>query len=53
MPLSMYLIQMRVGAQGFVVSCLTLGVAYGMFNEYIYPWYLKSTDSSKGSEDSK
>jgi len=37
MKLSVYLIHMRVGAQGFVVSALTLGVCYQMYTEHLQP----------------
>lgn len=43
---SVYLIHMRVGAQGFVVTCLTLGVAYNMFKEYVYPKLSNGSDKS-------
>ncbi|XP_066573426.1 HIG1 domain family member 1A, mitochondrial [Amia ocellicauda] len=33
--MSVHLIHMRVGAQGFVVGAMTLGVIYSMYNEYI------------------
>ncbi|XP_070495431.1 HIG1 domain family member 1B-like [Chironomus tepperi] len=35
MSTSVYLMQTRVAAQGAVVSCLALGVAYTMFNNYV------------------
>lgn len=35
MSTSVFLMQLRVAAQGAVVSCLTLGLAYSMFDEYI------------------
>lgn len=37
--MSVHLIHMRVGAQGFVVGAMTLGVLYSMYNEYIAPKY--------------
>ena len=33
--LSVYLIHTRVAAQGAVVSAITIGVLYSMFNEYV------------------
>lgn len=35
MSTSVFLMQLRVAAQGAVVSCLTLGLAYSMIDEYI------------------
>lgn len=35
MSTSVFLMQLRVAAQGAVVSCLTLGLAYSMVDEYI------------------
>ncbi|CRL06692.1 CLUMA_CG019626, isoform A [Clunio marinus] len=35
MPTSVFLMQTRVAAQGTVVSALTIGVAYHMFNKWI------------------
>ncbi|KAG5274872.1 hypothetical protein AALO_G00141090 [Alosa alosa] len=35
--MSVHLIHMRVGAQGFVVGAMTLGVAYSMYREYLAP----------------
>ena len=34
MSTSVFLMQLRVAAQGAVVGCLTLGLAYGMYNQY-------------------
>ncbi|XP_037081029.1 HIG1 domain family member 1C-like [Pollicipes pollicipes] len=45
-PLSLYLIHMRVGAQGFVVSCLTLGVCYQMYKEHLRPKIEKWREAS-------
>ncbi|RXG69937.1 HIG1 domain family member 1A, mitochondrial, partial [Armadillidium vulgare] len=50
MPMSLYLIQMRVGAQGFVVTCLTLGIAYSMFREYLYPKISDRIHPSNGGD---
>ncbi|XP_072423278.1 HIG1 domain family member 1C-like isoform X1 [Chiloscyllium punctatum] len=33
--MSLYLIHMRVAAQGFLVGVMTLGVAYSMYNDHI------------------
>ncbi|XP_068091237.1 HIG1 domain family member 1A, mitochondrial isoform X2 [Hyperolius riggenbachi] len=33
--LSVHLIHMRVGAQGFVVGAMTCGVLYSMYKEYL------------------
>ncbi|XP_063808365.1 HIG1 domain family member 1C [Pseudophryne corroboree] len=35
--LSVHLIHMRVGAQGFVVGALTFGVLYSMYKDYFKP----------------
>ncbi|KAM4795032.1 HIG1 domain family member 1C [Rhinophrynus dorsalis] len=35
--MSVHLIHMRVGAQGFVVGAMTFGVIYSMYKEYIKP----------------
>ncbi|XP_023499330.2 thiol S-methyltransferase TMT1A isoform X2 [Equus caballus] len=35
--MSIYLIHMRVAAQGFVVGAVTLGVLYSMYKDYIRP----------------
>lgn len=35
MSTSVFLMQLRVAAQGTVVGCLTLGLAYNMLNEYV------------------
>lgn len=34
--MSVHLIHMRVGAQGFVVGAMTLGVIYSMCNQYLF-----------------
>ncbi|XP_064120408.1 HIG1 domain family member 1A, mitochondrial-like isoform X4 [Macrobrachium nipponense] len=34
---SVYLIHMRVMAQGFVVTCLTAGVAFNLYNKFVHP----------------
>ncbi|XP_030632848.1 HIG1 domain family member 1A, mitochondrial-like [Chanos chanos] len=35
--MSVHLIHMRVGAQGFVVGAMTVGVMYSMYKEYLAP----------------
>lgn len=35
MSTSVFLMQLRVAAQGTVVGCLTLGLAYKMLDEYV------------------
>ncbi|XP_063300851.1 HIG1 domain family member 1C [Pelobates fuscus] len=35
--MSVHLIHMRVGAQGFIVGAMTFGVIYSMYKEYIKP----------------
>ncbi|XP_075055426.1 HIG1 domain family member 1C [Mixophyes fleayi] len=42
--LSVHLIHMRVGAQGFVVGALTFGVLYSMYKEYFKPQNNDTTD---------
>ncbi|XP_078544968.1 HIG1 domain family member 1C [Lissotriton helveticus] len=37
--MSVHLIHMRVGAQGFVVGAMTFGVIYSMYKEYIKPQF--------------
>ncbi|KAK8735595.1 hypothetical protein OTU49_005449 [Cherax quadricarinatus] len=34
---SLYLIHLRVGAQGFVVACLTAGVGYNLYTKFLAP----------------
>ncbi|EDW84162.1 HIG1 domain family member 1A, mitochondrial [Drosophila tropicalis] len=36
MSTSVFLMQLRVAAQGTVVSCLTIGLAYTMAKEYLF-----------------
>ncbi|KAH8243701.1 hypothetical protein KR032_009485, partial [Drosophila birchii] len=36
MSTSVFLMQLRVAAQGTVVSCLTVGLAYSMAKEYLF-----------------
>ncbi|KAK2587067.1 hypothetical protein KPH14_011016 [Odynerus spinipes] len=35
MPISLYLLQLRVIAQGSVIGCLTVGMLYHMVNEHV------------------
>ncbi|XP_046838726.1 HIG1 domain family member 1A, mitochondrial-like [Vespa crabro] len=35
MPISHYLLQFRVLAQSSVIGCITIGMAYHMFNEHV------------------
>ncbi|XP_029450801.1 HIG1 domain family member 1C [Rhinatrema bivittatum] len=42
--LSVHLIHMRVGAQGFVVGAMTFGVIYSMYKEYIKPQFFHPSD---------
>ncbi|KAF7418520.1 hypothetical protein HZH68_001173 [Vespula germanica] len=35
MPISLYLLQFRVLAQSSVIGCITIGMAYHMFNEHV------------------
>ncbi|KAL2718558.1 hypothetical protein V1478_012434 [Vespula squamosa] len=35
MPVSQYLLQFRVLAQSSVIGCITIGMAYHMFNEHV------------------
>ncbi|XP_006011625.1 HIG1 domain family member 1A, mitochondrial [Latimeria chalumnae] len=41
--MSVHLIHMRVGAQGFVVGAMTLGVIYTMFKDY----FIKPAEQQK------
>ncbi|KAL9888716.1 HIG1 domain family member 1A, mitochondrial [Glossina fuscipes] len=43
MSTSVFLMQLRVAAQGTVVGCLTIGLAYAMINEHV----LKKSDENK------
>jgi hypothetical protein len=43
MSTSVFLMQLRVAAQGTVVACLTAGIGYGLFKDYI----LKSDEVKK------
>lgn len=36
MTTSMFLMQLRVAAQGSVVGCLTLGLVYTMLRDYVF-----------------
>ncbi|XP_034412297.1 HIG1 domain family member 1A, mitochondrial [Cyclopterus lumpus] len=45
--MSVHLIHMRVGAQGFVVGAITVGVLYSMYNDYI----LKPREQQKAVAD--
>ncbi|KAM3935260.1 HIG1 domain family member 1C [Leptodactylus fuscus] len=42
--MSVHLIHMRVGAQGFVVGAMTFGVLYSMYKEYIKPRFDHDSD---------
>ncbi|XP_040281864.1 HIG1 domain family member 1C [Bufo bufo] len=42
--MSVHLIHMRVGAQGFVVGAMTFGVLYSMYKEYIKPRFEDHSD---------
>nr|XP_033795602.1 HIG1 domain family member 1C [Geotrypetes seraphini]XP_033795603.1 HIG1 domain family member 1C [Geotrypetes seraphini] len=42
--MSIHLIHMRVGAQGFVVGAMTFGVLYSMYKEYIKPKFSHPSD---------
>ncbi|XP_072263207.1 HIG1 domain family member 1C [Pyxicephalus adspersus] len=42
--MSVHLIHMRVGAQGFVVGAMTFGVMYSMYKEYIKPRFDHTDD---------
>ncbi|XP_071990913.1 HIG1 domain family member 1C-like [Engystomops pustulosus] len=42
--MSVHIIHMRVGAQGFVVGAMTFGVLYSMYKEYIKPRFHHDDD---------
>ncbi|KAM9320582.1 HIG1 domain family member 1C [Gastrophryne carolinensis] len=42
--MSVHLIHMRVGAQGFVVGAMTFGVIYSMYKEYVKPYFENHDD---------
>ncbi|XP_030054152.1 HIG1 domain family member 1C [Microcaecilia unicolor] len=42
--MSVHLIHMRVGAQGFVVGAMTFGVIYSMYKEYVKPKFSHPSD---------
>lgn len=45
---SVYLIHMRVMAQGFVVMCLTAGVGYNLYMRHVHPrFYPPSIEEKK------
>lgn len=44
---SVYIIQTRVAAQGLVVTCLTVGVAYNLYNKFIHPKLFPSEEEKK------
>lgn len=46
MSTSVFLMQYRVIAQGTAVGCLTLGLAYKMFDEYIWHPQRKAAEKS-------
>uniref|UniRef100_A0A1L8E0J0 Putative hig1 domain family member 1a mitochondrial n=1 Tax=Nyssomyia neivai TaxID=330878 RepID=A0A1L8E0J0_9DIPT len=48
MSTSVFLMQLRVAAQGTVVGALTIGLAYTMAREYLFPLF-----DSKPKEDPK
>ncbi|XP_056418621.1 HIG1 domain family member 1C [Hyla sarda] len=45
--MSVHLIHMRVGAQGFVVGAMTFGVLYSMYKEYIKPRFEDHSENEK------
>lgn len=47
MSTSVFLMQTRVAAQGAVVACLTLGLAYTMFNQHILHKEVKALKGEK------
>lgn len=49
MSTSVFLMQLRVAAQGTVVGALTLGLAYKMFSDYVKP-HLDSNAPAKREE---
>lgn len=48
MSTSVFLMQLRVAAQGTVVGALTLGLAYKMFGDYVLPKF--SHEAGKAEE---
>lgn len=50
MSTSVFLMQLRVAAQGTVVGALTIGLAYKMFDEYVLPKFNKSDAPMKTEE---
>lgn len=49
MSTSMFLMQLRVAAQGTVVGALTVGIMYSMLNEYV--WNKKETPAITATAD--
>lgn len=49
MSTSVFLMQLRVAAQGTVVGALTLGLAYKMFSDYVMP-HIGSNAPNKSEE---
>lgn len=50
MSTSVFLMQLRVAAQGTVVGALTLGLAYKMFGDYVAPLMSSSKPVDKADE---
>lgn len=49
MSTSMFLMQLRVAAQGTVVGALTIGLVFSMLNEYV--WNKKETPAITATTD--
>ena len=47
MSTSVFLMQLRVAAQGTVVGCLALGLSYSMFKDYILKPYKKQHEEKQ------
>lgn len=54
MSTSVFLMQLRVAAQGTVVGALTLGLAYKMFGDYVMPqWSTPATGVTSKPDEQK
>lgn len=53
LPLGLHLIETRVIAQACVVSALSLGVAYKLFSEHVYPKMFPTTSDTTSNDKIK
>lgn len=53
MSTSVFLMQLRVAAQGTVVGALTIGLAYKMFSDYVMPRFASTNATTNKTEEQK